>query len=183
MVTLYKKSWTSRRDVRAVAPVMATIFLVAITVMLVAVLFLSVSGLLSNPGDQPPVAEITMRTIENGYLVIFSPFSKDTVWSDIAVILSDGREMVCFSNMSTVDMHPGTYVCKCLGNRTLGTFEVFMNVTDLAGDGHLSSGDRFTITTSGGQFQTDVDYELMLMYEPSGALITSKVFSGRNLDS
>lgn len=124
------------------------------------------------------MAQITMSTIENGYLVIFSPFSKDTVWSDISILLSDGNNIAAFDNMSTVDMHRGTYVSKSLGSRTLGSLEVFMNVTDLAGDGHLSSGDRFTITTSGGNFQTDVDYELMLMYKPGGALITSQVFSG-----
>lgn len=180
---MFKKSWSCRRDVNAVTPVMATIFLVSITIVLVAVLFVSVSGLLSNPGDQPPIADMTMSTIENGYLVVFSPFSRDTVWSDVGIILSDGSRMASFYNMSTVDMHPGTYVTKCLGNRTLGNFEVFMNVTDLAGDGHLSSGDRFTITTSGGMFQTNVDYELMLMYKPGGALITSKTFSGHHLDS
>jgi len=182
MALVHKKSWSLRRDAHAVAPVVAEIFLVAITVMIVAVLFLSVSGLLSNPGDQPPVADITMTTIENGYLVIFSPFSKDTVWSDISILISDGIHIASFDNMSTTDMHPGSFVCKCLGNRTLGTFEVFMNVTDLAGDGHLGSGDRFTITTSGGNFKTDVSYELMLMYKPGGALITSNVFSGHHLD-
>lgn len=161
---------------------MASIFLVAITIVLVAVLLASVSGLMSNPADQPPVAEITMSTIEDGFRFVFSPFSKDTVWSDISILLSNGNEIVSFNNMSTVDMHAGTYVTKCIGYRTLGGLNVFMNVTDLAGDGHLSSGDRFTITTSGGHFQTDVDYELMLMYKPGGALITSHMFSGHDLE-
>ncbi len=179
---MHKKIWSCRRDVFAVTPVIATILLVSITVILVAVLFVSVSGLLSNPGDLPPIAEITMSNIENGYKVTFSPFSKDTVWSDIAVLISDGKTIASFSNMSTSDMHAGSLVTRSLGYRTLGNMSVFMNVTDLSGNGHLSVGDYFTITTSGGVFQTDVEYEIMLMYKPGGALITSRSFWGHHLD-
>ena len=39
-----------RKDERAVSPVIATILMVAITVVLAAVLYVMVSGLISSPG-------------------------------------------------------------------------------------------------------------------------------------
>lgn len=48
-----KKSWIIRKDEKAVSPVIATILMVAITVVLAAVLYVMVTGLLTGPGGGP----------------------------------------------------------------------------------------------------------------------------------
>ncbi|MEE9236800.1 MAG: archaellin/type IV pilin N-terminal domain-containing protein [Thermoplasmata archaeon] len=48
-----RTKWAIRRDQKAVSPVIATILMVAITVVLAAVLYVMVSGLVQGPGSTP----------------------------------------------------------------------------------------------------------------------------------
>ena len=50
-----------RKDESAVSPVIATILMVAITVVLAAVLYVMVSGLLSGPGNAPQAMSVNIR--------------------------------------------------------------------------------------------------------------------------
>ena len=50
-----------RKDEAAVSPVIATILMVAITVVLAAVLYVMVSGLISGPGTTPRAVGISIR--------------------------------------------------------------------------------------------------------------------------
>ena len=58
-----------REDENAVSPVIATILMVAITVVLAAVLYVMVSGLLGNPGDRPEVIGVTRPDTAANYVL------------------------------------------------------------------------------------------------------------------
>jgi hypothetical protein len=95
------------------------------------------------------------------------------------VVLTAAADTVSFTNLSTEDLMSSTgTVTKQLGYRELGSLDVYMNVTDLAGNGYVNQGDSFTLTTGGGVFSNAVTYELFIMYDPMGAVITSITFQG-----
>ena len=55
-----------RKDDRAVSPVIATILMVAITVVLAAVLYVMVSGLITSPGSTPKAIGVTVGKSGDG---------------------------------------------------------------------------------------------------------------------
>jgi len=55
-----------RKDESAVSPVIATILMVAITVVLAAVLYVMVSGLLTGPGTGPRAMAVNIRLTADG---------------------------------------------------------------------------------------------------------------------
>ncbi len=55
-----------RKDEQAVSPVIATILMVAITVVLAAVLYVMVSGLISGPGNAPKAIGVSVTSSPNG---------------------------------------------------------------------------------------------------------------------
>ena len=174
-----KMSWTLRSDYGGVSPVIATILLVGVTVVLAATLYIMAFGFGTGTTDAPPVADFTKSSVENGLKFTFTPFSRDTVWSDVSFVLTVGDESVSFVNVTTEDMmsDSGT-VTKNLGYRDLGNLSIYMNVTDLAGNGYVNQGDSFTLTTGGGAFSNQVTYEVFLMYDQIGAVIVSMTFQG-----
>lgn len=174
-----KKVWCKRRrGVDAVSPVIATILLVGITVVLAATLYVMVFGFGLGSSNTPPVASFTKTSITNGFKFTFTSFSMDTVWGDIYIVLSDGTNSVSFDNITTESLTTGVTVLKSFGSRTLDSLTVFINVTDLAGNGYVNQGDSFTLTTSGGVFSNAVPYEAFLMHGPTSSKIFSMPFLG-----
>ena len=176
---MMKRSWTLRPDYNGVSPVIATILLVGITVVLAATLYIMAFGFGTGTTDTPPVADITKSTVDNGLKFTFTPFSKETVWSDVSVVLTGETDTISFTNLTTDDLlsDSGT-VTKQLGYWELGSLDVYMNVTDLAGNGYVNQGDSFTLTTGGGVFSNAITYEVFIMYDPIGAVISSMTFQG-----
>jgi flagellin-like protein len=178
-MSIMKKTWVVRPDYNGVSPVIATILLVGITVVLAATLYILAFGFGTGTADTPPVADITKSSVENGLKFTFTPFSKETVWSDVSIVLTAGAESVSYANLTTEDLMSETgTLTKDLGYRDLGSLSVYLNVTDLAGNGYVNQGDSFTFTTGGGVFSNSVTYEVFLMYDPIGAVITSMTFQG-----
>src|SRR5512136_2067379 len=62
-----------RKDDQAVSPVIATILMVAITVVLAAVLYVMVSGLITSPGSTPKAMGVSISQASNGnWTALFS---------------------------------------------------------------------------------------------------------------
>lgn len=174
-----KKVWCYRRPgIDAVSPVIATILLVGITVVLAATLYVMVFGFGLGSSNTPPVASFTKVSVANGFKFTFTPFSQDTVWGDIYIVLSDGTNSAAFDNFTTASFTTGGPVTKSFGSRSLGSLVVFINVTDLSGNGYVNQGDSFTLTTSGDEFTNTVTYEAFLMHRPTGSKIYSMPFLG-----
>ena len=173
-----KKRWVTNAECSGVSPVIATILLVGITVVLAATLYVMVFGF-GVDSNNAPVADITKESVENGLRFKFTPFSKETSWSDISIVLTAGSVSVAFTNITAEDLlSESGFVTAGFGSRDLGSLTVFMNATDLAGNGQVNQGDSFTLTTGGGTFSNNVTYEVFVMYDPNGAFITSMTFQG-----
>lgn len=57
-------------DEEAVSPVIATVLLLAITVMLSSMVFVLMTSSLSSVEKQPPVTKVSVRSLSNGYDVV-----------------------------------------------------------------------------------------------------------------
>lgn len=176
---MINKGMSSRRDSEGVSPVIATILLVAITVVLAATLYYMVIGF---GGDSvstiPPVGDFVMEGVPHGMKFTFTPFSRDIFWGDISIVISDGTNLTSFKNITTSALHTGEPVTASYGSQPFTSFTVFMNATDFTGNGYINGGDSFTLTSGGGNFANNITYEVSVIYTPSGAKIVSDTFQG-----
>jgi len=174
-----KKIWAIRKDAEAVSPVIATILMVAITVVLAAVLYVMVLGF-GGGGTQTPTSSLSKVTPAPDYGVKyqFAPMSKDTAWSDVSILISDGTNTVSWAPLTT-DLDGGATVKYAGAMKALGTVSVWCNITDLAGNGYVNQGDFFTLTTgSDPAFSTSTTYTVTVMYDPSSSKVCDATFQG-----
>jgi flagellin-like protein len=61
---------TLRRDGEAVSPVIATVLLLAITVILSSMVFVLMQGALTTVEKSPPQATVSVRSLDNGFHVV-----------------------------------------------------------------------------------------------------------------
>lgn len=162
-----KKYWAIRKDAEAVSPVIATILMVAITVVLAAVLYVMVLGF--NPGGgSTPSLQITARTsISNptGYKFAMTGPTQTVTWTDFSVIMQTGADSQTWDNALQTSLTGSGVQTQQLGAKALGAGgSFFVNVTDLGGNGAIDNGDYFTIT---GPFASGTSYTVLLLYEPT----------------
>jgi flagellin-like protein len=83
-----------REDEEAVSPVIATILMVAITVVLAAVLYVMVSGLIGSPGSTPQIMGVRVQRSSDGtnwiVEVINTPTGKQYTTTTLAINRGDG---------------------------------------------------------------------------------------------
>jgi flagellin-like protein len=174
-----KKTWAIRKDAEAVSPVIATILMVAITVVLAAVLYVMVLGF-GGTSAQTPTSSITKVTVTNGVKYTFAPMSKDTPWGDVTVQLTDGTYTLVWSPTTaqlTDATPPG--IRNDAAGQALGTLSVYLNITDLAGNGYVNQGDYVIFQTSGAStFSASVTYTVTIMHDPTSAEICHATFNG-----
>src|SRR5437879_11677210 len=95
-----------RKDEAAVSPVIATILMVAITVVLAAVLYVMVSGLISGPGGTPQALgmSVTKPTDEANWIMDVSraPSGKADTATTPAILKRDGSKERADEPRSTV---------------------------------------------------------------------------------
>jgi flagellin-like protein len=171
-----KKIWAIRKDAEGVSPVIATILMVAITVVLAAVLYVMVLGF-GGTSTQTPTSSLTKSTVTSGVKLTFAPVSVDTQWSDITVLLSDGTNTVQWEP-ATTSLDNGTTAKQVLGDETLSSLSVYCNITDLAGNGYVNQGDYVVLTTGGGTFSSATTYTVTIMHDPSAAEMCHATFQG-----
>jgi hypothetical protein len=153
--------------------------MVAVTVLLVAALYVMVFGLTGTASNKAPVGRFTPLPVAGGYKLSFTPFIPATRWSDVYILVLAGGQSAAFTNISTADLSSSTApVTKHLGGQPLGNITVFMNVTDLAGNGRVDGGDSFTLTTGGGMFSSALDYQVIMMHRPSSTQIYATSIQG-----
>lgn len=171
-----KKSWTIRKDAEAVSPVIGTILMVAITIVLVAVLFVMVVGLGGN-NFTPSVMALDKMSVSNGYKVTLTDPTGDIKWGDIYVQLSEGMNITSWTNLTTADLVSSESPVQWSygSSLMLSGLHVFLNVTDLTANGKINQGDSLTFTTlSSPTFSTYLTFTLTLIYRPSGGMIMSE---------
>ncbi|MEK6851714.1 MAG: archaellin/type IV pilin N-terminal domain-containing protein [Candidatus Thermoplasmatota archaeon] len=155
------KSWTIRKDEKAVSPVIATILMVAITVVLAAVLYVMVTGLLAGPGaTRPAVTFGAADGITNG-------FKFEVAAASMAKAAANYR--VAFSVNGT---SAGT-AAALAASMTIGSYAITWN--DLGSEGDLTGGDTFRVTRTGG-LPGSSDFVLTVLWS-DGASVGTRDYS------
>src|SRR4030066_1464005 len=96
-----KKIGAIRKDAEAVSPVIATILMVAITVVLAAVLYVMVLGF-GGTSTTTPAATYSKTTATNGQKIsILSITKTDVPWDDVKGQLSDGTNFAEWDTVTT----------------------------------------------------------------------------------
>jgi flagellin-like protein len=160
-----KKIWAIRKDAEAVSPVIATILMVAITVVLAAVLYVMVLGF-GGTSTTTPAATYSKATYTNGQRInIVSITKTDVPWDDVKVQLSDGTNFAEWDTVTT-DLDGGSAVSKNYTTKALGTLTICLIVTDVGGNGFVSGTDYFVVYTYGGAstFAAGTQYSAALVY-------------------
>ena len=147
-----KKTWI-RKDNKGVSPVIATILMVAITVVLAAILYLMVSNF-TDTGGSGGEPTITFGAVEqtagNATIQIAGASRSEDVGKYKLILLADDVMVSTFDPVSAGTSGSITYL-------------------DVNTDGKLGSGDKIKMGIA-----DDTDYELILYWKSSDAKITSQ---------
>jgi flagellin-like protein len=96
-----------RKDEKAVSPVIATILMVAITVVLAAVLYVMVSGLISGPGSTPKAigAGVTRSSDGTNWIITFTsvPTGLSQNSTTLTLISGSGATLMSSKSMFTLE--------------------------------------------------------------------------------
>ncbi len=156
-----KRAWLLRKRREAVSPVIATILMVAITVVLAAVLYVMVSGLIGPTGGGGPQVAFLSSTATgnvNEYKLEVGSVSQ-------AVLLANFQVAVLNRTTNAVAISSVT-----LASGTLGTGGgVTLVFTDLNTDGKVGGGDFFILQGVKGSNS----YTINLLWKASGSRIIS----------
>jgi len=169
------KIWAVRKDSEAVSPVIATILMVAITVVLAAVLYVMVLGF-GTDTNQTPTSSFTTDPITDGWRFTFATVNEDVSWDSITVTIVAGSSVWTWSNITATDLDGDEAVLHNYDADTAGSLAVTLKIMDLSGNGKVNGGDYLELTAS--SFSSSTDYELRVMYEPTNQPMVSNTFSG-----
>ncbi len=158
-----KRSWIVRMDEKAVSPVIATILMVAITVVLAAVLYVMVTGLIGGGASSPPAMSLGVPSPTGTSYQI----KVDSV--DRVVTLASYTVQLQNLSASGANMCGSTPVTLAAGN-VCTSGGMTLSYTDTNGDGKFSGGDYFTLSQVG----TGMSYKFFLFWKTSGNEILDK---------
>lgn len=152
------------RNEEAVSPVIATILMVAITVVLAAVLYVMVMGMSGDDVDVTPTAtwQDAEKVDADSAKLTYGTFGTETAPKDIAVIIT-------LPDDSTMTLKIGGDLTDGDTDMTGVTAPITATYTDLNWEGNsIGGGDYITID---GLTLTGV-YEVQMFHIPSDATIT-----------
>ncbi|MEM2838694.1 MAG: archaellin/type IV pilin N-terminal domain-containing protein [Thermoplasmata archaeon] len=133
-----KRSWTERAEEEAVTPVIATILLVAVTVVLAAIVYFMALAILPQSSTGALVSLNASSTVEgNNYTVEIIAVTDTFFISDARVLVKDNNGNLYFSG--TLSLMNGTWL-----NNT--------RYNDVNGDGQVSPADYFQLKRGTGYF-------------------------------
>ncbi len=165
-----KKNWAIRKDAEAVSPVIATILMVAITVVLAAVLYVMVLGF-GTTTNNTPAATYSKDTISNGKLITFvSITNKEVSWDDLTIQVTNSNGSGAYLPTKAALTGAAGVSQPLSGSGVQGDIRIV--VTDLAGNGVISGGDTISLTGTSG---ISGAYTVNFLYEPTGERIGTPV--------
>ena len=124
-------------------------------------------------GSNTPTVQITSRTTtDNGYKFTLTAPTSETTWTDFTVILQTGSTSVTWSNITQTALTGTGVQTQALVGSFSGT--IYLNVTDLGGNGIMSNGDYFTLEYA---FASGTSYSLTLQHEPTDGTMASQTWT------
>lgn len=169
-----KRNWAIRKDAEGVSPVIATILMVAITVVLAAVLYVMVLGF-GGTSTTTPGMQITSRTAissPEGYKFLLSAPTKTVAWTDLTIILQTGTSSGSWTTADALLLDNATVSVQHLGSATVGV-AFTATITDMGGNGEINLGDYIVIS---GAF-TPASYTVTLQDEATQGAMVSMTWS------
>jgi archaeal type IV pilus assembly protein PilA len=153
-----------RKDEKAVSPVIATILMVAITVVLAAVLYVMVSGLITGPGSTPKAIGVSVTRSSDGtnWVILFTSVPSGLGVNTTALTLISGSGSTLFGP-------------KNLGTIEVGTTNGVQYIPATAGATACAAGDRIlaALGTGANQYTTGTQYQIT----NGGTILASGTFS------
>jgi archaeal type IV pilus assembly protein PilA len=154
-----------RKDEAAVSPVIATILMVAITVVLAAVLYVMVSGLISPVGGNKPLVTFTSVTQASGNATIgvagaSQAVSPSNYKVNLAVAGTTGTAIA----MPTTG---GTFVSVTVGSPAV-TYRVYW--TDIGGEKTVNPGDQFRVTGNNIALPSATSFTFYLLWSDGSSI-------------
>jgi len=151
-----------RKDEEAVSPVIATILMVAITVVLAAVLYVMVSGLLGPGTTTKPVITFGAVTLGSGTATFaIADTSQAVSYSNYKVNLKVNTTFGSAKALAASGTQ--TAMGTILGDAYTVTYQ------DVGGDNTVNAGDQFTV----GGLQSQTTYQFLLLWS-DGSQIQEK---------
>lgn len=170
-----KKIWAVRKDSEAVSPVIATILMVAITVVLAAVLYVMVLGF-GTDTSSTPTTTLSDTPITNGVKVTIGAVNEDIGWDQISFLLSDGTNSGGWGNLTVDMLDDGLGDTQTMQTLTLGSLTVTFVIQDLSGNGKADQGDNIKLTAT--SFLAATTYTFTAIYESTDGNMGECAFSG-----
>lgn len=152
------------------------IVVVVVPIVLSAVLYFMVVGF-SGTGTQTPTAQMVKSSTATGLRFTLAGITKDTQWGDVRILLQD--------ETTTDSWTPTTAGLTGFAGKTYnggaqaigGGKNVYLNVTDLVGNGYINGGDYISCEP-GTAFSASSTYTLTLIYAPTGSEMTHSTYTG-----
>jgi flagellin-like protein len=160
-----KRLLVLKRDEEGVSPVIATILMVAITVVLAAVLYVMVSGLIGGGGTTRP--QVTMVTSGPGLGCTGTSTCKGRIADASQANELAKYKVRVFGNSTAL----GAAATLSTSDLTFGT--VTFTYTDLGGEGNLGGGDEFTISG----LVASTDYKISFIWAADSTQVAEALFS------
>jgi len=167
--------WKTRRRTEAVSPVIATILMVAITVVLAAVLYVMVMGF-GGPSTQTPTGsfvgtpqQVSVGTV-TGYQLTWGVISPSTQWTQCKMVVTVGGVA---SAATAITVTPGSNPNQI----ALLAPNLVLSFTDLAKDGVISTGDYMTINSGTVAIPANLvagSYTVTLLFTTTGGSICAQ---------
>jgi archaeal type IV pilus assembly protein PilA len=162
---MMKKIWKMRKDKSAVSPVIATILMVAITVVLAAVLYVMVMGFGGNTNNTPTGSFTSVTGANTNKIISIGVVSPTTKWSDVKISLQAGTNGPVVSSAITAPTTTNVTI-------TLSGYSIAG--TNLASNGNVNSGDTLTVWAG---LTAGTTYTVTMIHVPTGGSICSKTFT------
>lgn len=156
---MISKKFAKRRKDSAVSPVIATILMVAITVVLAAVLYVMVSGFTHNPGSSQSVGMTSVQntTTAGGYVISVSSTSTSNIAiSGLKIVVTgssgmDGSYALSATSAATGAGAAGLYI---LSGNSATYLNVGDNIAINPGTSDSLSGATVTLYSGNSQLGT-----------------------------
>ncbi len=157
------KKYVRKEKEEGVSPVIATILMVAITVVLAATLYLMVGNMGTTTSNQTSGSFSVQPIDSKTYKVSFSKIVPDTSITKLKLVVQNGSASDTFTWSSDTS---GT-----AGSSTTSNTNVVVTYYDLADNHVINSGDYLTLTVKSGN-----TYQVTLL-DSSGNEIHSETFT------
>jgi FlaG/FlaF family flagellin (archaellin) len=143
--------------------------MVAITVVLAAVLYVMVSGLIGNPsaGSKPTVSLTQVNKLSNGMDILVAGITPTAAPSNFKVNI-ENVSATAFGTAVAAPLTTTTPVTVTVGTQT---FTIAWQ--NPGGSGQISQGDHFVVTSSSIKAGTGINYAFLLIWSDGSTLTTS----------